>query len=69
LYVDAMFGIFSGFYPWCNKSKAHSIHLLEAKLHFLVTFINVDITFLLTHFIGLAGIPSRFPDYPDAYAT
>jgi cytochrome c oxidase subunit 1 len=68
LSLGAMFTIFAGFYYWIGKMSGRQYPEMLGKLHFWVTFIGVNVTFLPMHFSGVAGMPRRIPDYPDAFA-
>ena len=68
LSLGAVFTIFAGFYYWIGKMSGRQYPETLAKLHFWVTFVGVNVTFLPMHFSGVAGMPRRIPDYPDAFA-
>jgi cytochrome c oxidase subunit I len=68
LSMGAVFGIFSGFYYWAGKMWGKEYSRFWGKIHFWLTFTGVNLIFLPMHFSGLAGMPRRIPDYPDAYA-
>jgi len=67
LSLGAVFAIFAGFYYWIGKMSGRQYPELLGKIHFWTTFISVNLIFFPMHFLGLAGMPRRYPDYPDAF--
>jgi cytochrome c oxidase subunit 1 len=65
--LGATFGIFAGWYYWFPKMFGYMYSEAIAKLHFWVTFIGVNLVFFPQHFLGLAGMPRRYIDYPAVF--
>ncbi len=68
LSLGAVFGLFAGFYYWIGKMSGHQYNETFGQIHFWTTFIGVNLTFFPQHFLGLAGMPRRISDYPEAFA-
>lgn len=67
LSMGAVFGLFAAFYYWYPKLTGRSLSELLGKAHFGLLFVGVNLTFFPQHFLGLAGMPRRIPDYADAF--
>jgi cytochrome c oxidase subunit 1 len=68
LSLGAVFGIFAAYYYWIGKMSGREHPEWAGKLHFVTSFIGVNLLFFPQHFLGLQGMPRRYIDYPDAYA-
>src|SRR5690606_27844818 len=66
--LGAVFAIFAAFYYWMGKMSGRQYPEWMGKTHFWLFFIGTNMTFFPQHFLGLAGMPRRIPDYPDVYA-
>jgi cytochrome c oxidase subunit 1 len=68
LSLGAVFALFAGFYYWVGKMSGRQYPETLGKIHFWLAFVSANLTFFPQHFLGVAGMPRRIPDYPDAYA-
>jgi heme/copper-type cytochrome/quinol oxidase subunit 1 len=68
LSMGVVFAIFSGWYYWIEKITGSVYSEVLGQIHFWLFFIGVNLTFFPMHFLGLAGMPRRIPDYPDAFS-
>jgi len=69
LSMGAVFSMLAGIYYWFEKIFKVQYSEILGKIHFWIFFIGVNLTFFPMHFLGVAGMPRRIPDYPDAYAS
>jgi len=68
LVPGAIFGIFAGVYYWLPKWCGNMYDERLGKLHFWLSFVGMNLTFFPMHFVGLAGMPRRIPDYALQFA-
>ncbi len=68
LSMGAVFSLFAGFYYWFPKMSGRWHSEFLAHLHFWVFFIGVNVIFFPMHFLGVQGMPRRYPDFAEAYS-
>ena len=68
LVTGALFSIIAAFYYWAPKWTGHMVDERLGKIHFWWSVISVNVLFFPQHFIGLAGMPRRIPDYSLQFA-
>ncbi|SEJ21084.1 cytochrome c oxidase subunit I [Frateuria terrea] len=69
LVTGAAFAIMSGTYYWLPKWCGHMYSEFWGKMHFWNSVVWVNVLFFPQHFLGLAGMPRRIPDYNVAFAN
>ena len=67
LSLGAVTSLFAGFYYWFPKMSGRWHSELLSYLHFAVFFVGVNLIFFPMHFLGMQGMPRRYPDYVPAF--
>jgi cytochrome c oxidase subunit 1 len=71
LFGTIVFGVFAGIYFWFPKMTGRLLNERWGKLHFWLTIIGFNATFLVQHWLGAEGFPRRYADYleTDGFTT
>jgi cytochrome c oxidase subunit 1 len=67
LVAGSLFALFAGWYYWAPKWTGWMYNEMRGKIHFWASMIFFNITFFPMHFLGLAGMPRRVPDYATQF--
>ena len=68
LVAGSLFALYAGFYFWAPKWTGFMVNDFRGKVHFWGSMIFFNLTFFPMHFLGLAGMPRRYADYPVQFA-
>ncbi len=68
LVPSSIFILMAAGYYWLPKWTGHMYNEKIGQLHFWLSTISVNILFFPQHFLGLAGMPRRIPDYAVQFA-
>ena len=68
LFAGGIMGVMTGVYYWLPKWNGHMYSEPLGKLHFWLTVVSFNLTFIPQFFLGLAGMPRRIPDYALQFA-
>ncbi len=68
LVAGSLFALFAGAYYWMPKWTGHMYDEKIGQWHFWMSIVTFNITFFPMHFLGLAGMPRRYADYPMQFA-
>jgi cytochrome c oxidase subunit I len=69
LFGGSVFGIFAAIYHWFPKMTGRMMNEPLGIVHFILTFIGANITFMPMHELGLLGMPRRVALYDPKFAT
>jgi len=67
LVAGSLFALFAGYYYWGPKWTGFMYNETRGKIHFWASLIFFNVTFFPMHFLGLAGMPRRYADYPAQF--
>ena len=69
LFGGSVFGIYAGIYHWFPKITGRMMNETWGRIHFILTFIGTNLTFLPMHKLGLQGMPRRVAMYDPQFAS